>query len=85
MTKVKKVIGKSKEVININEVVTVQEFIINNLCQRYKGLRSIIIDHDGSINKIIAIFVNNRKLEVDDPMPLADGDEIAIMTPIAGG
>jgi molybdopterin converting factor small subunit len=85
MAKVKKVTGKSEEVINIDELVTVQDFIINNLCQRYKGLKSIIIDSDGSINKIIAVFVNNRKLEEEDPVLLSDGDEIAIVTPIAGG
>lgn len=85
MTKAKKIIGKPREVINLEKSVTVQEFIVDNLCQRYTNLRSYILGNDGKLNKTIAIFINNKKLEVDVPTHLSDGDEITIMTPIAGG
>ena len=50
-----------------------------------EGVRSMILDEDGSVRPVILIFREGRQLEADDAEPLSAGCELTLMSPIAGG
>ena len=64
---------------------TVME-IINDLERQYPGIKEHLVDHRGRIEGFAEIFVNS---EIVHPysmdMPVKEGDEIEILTIIAGG
>ncbi|HQD27265.1 MULTISPECIES: ubiquitin-like small modifier protein 1 [Methanoculleus] len=44
-----------------------------------------IFDETGALRAHVILMRNGRRVKRDDPDPLADGDEIAIFPPVAGG
>ena len=75
--------GQSKADVSggtINEV-------IDNLEQRYPGVKSRLCDESGQIKRYVNVFVNDeeiRTLEGADT-PVAEKDEVSIVPAMAGG
>ncbi|SEP37746.1 MoaD/ThiS family protein [Propionispora vibrioides] len=85
MTQIKKSVGRSKEVIDIESPYGLKDFIVNCLCVRYEKLKIHIISNNGDFCKGVLIFLNDEKIDLNNDILLSDNDEITIMTPIAGG
>lgn len=61
--------------------------LIDELEQRYPGVREKLCDEDGKLRRYINVYVNSEDIrELGGPeTPLKDGDEVAIVPAIAGG
>lgn len=60
---------------------------LEQLEQRYPGIRERLVDENGQLRRFVNIFVNDEDVrylqELDTP--LKEGDEISIVPSIAGG
>ena len=64
---------------------TVME-IIDDLERQYPGMKEQLVDHRGRIQGYAEIFVNSEIVHPQSTdMPVKEGDEIEILTIIAGG
>ena len=61
--------------------------IIGELSRRYPLLRSRLSDADGTASPFINFFVNGSDIRIGSGVstPLANGDEITVIVPVAGG
>ncbi len=60
---------------------------LDELEQMFGGLRGIVRDEGGRVHRHVNIYVNNESIDALDGLEtaLADGDEIAIISAVAGG
>jgi len=61
--------------------------LIDELEQRYPGVREKLCDENGNLRRYINVYVNSEDIrDLGGPdTPLKDGDEVAIVPAIAGG
>jgi molybdopterin synthase sulfur carrier subunit len=65
---------------------TVEE-VLSKLGDRYPGLRKEAFDGDGSLRPHITLFLNGAHIRGDSDLgtDVGEGDEIAVISAIAGG
>lgn len=61
--------------------------LINNIEEKFPGIRERICDDSGKVRKFINIYVNEEDIRFlkQDETTLKDGDEVSIIPAIAGG
>jgi molybdopterin synthase sulfur carrier subunit len=66
--------------------VSVRE-ILENLVRDYPGIRERLMDEKGEVRRFINIYVNEEDIRFlgGTETPLKDGDELSIISAIAGG
>ncbi|MFN3422285.1 MAG: ubiquitin-like small modifier protein 1 [Armatimonadota bacterium] len=76
--------GGSAEVVA--EGKTVRE-LIDNLEQKYAGIKARLCDENGEIRRFVNIFVNDEDIRFLQGLDteLKEGDEVSIVPAIAGG
>ena len=84
--------GQLREITTINNeefYLTEEETLINTLLKLAdsydKSFRHIMFDESGNLRPSMIILVNGSTIKTNKPPELHDGDEIALLTPIAGG
>ena len=85
LSQLKKAAGVPQETIAVESPCTVQQFLSDAVCSRRAQLCNTIRNADGSFRDILLVFVGDRQVNLEEPFQLDDGDEIAVMFPIAGG
>ena len=79
-----------RKLTNEEEVVESVENVgaaIDDLDNRFPGIRERLLDDDGEVRRFVNVYVNEediRFLEIKDTA-LKDGDEMSIIPAIAGG
>lgn len=74
--------GVPGETISVDEAVTVEQ-LLGHLGERHPGLRRMLLDERGARQPTLLVFVGDRQAR--GPELLRDGDEVSLLTPIAGG
>lgn len=61
--------------------------VLNDLEQRYPGLRSNVVTDDGSVHRFVNLYVNDEDVRYTGALetPVSDGDTVAILPAVAGG
>ncbi|GAA4938637.1 molybdopterin converting factor small subunit [Nonomuraea thailandensis] len=61
--------------------------LLENLDQRYPGLRARLVGDDGRLRRFINVFINDGEIPVRRTLdaPLAKGDNVTILAAVAGG
>ena len=60
--------------------------LVNDLEEKYPGIREHLLDKKGRLQGFVEIFVNSAVVYPEDTgMKLKDGDEVEILTIVAGG
>lgn len=73
--------------IELPEEATIKD-LLETLLKRFgEGVKIQVLDSNGLPRKTVKIFVNGRDIEFLNGLstPLKDGDEVALIPPIAGG
>ena len=82
---IKREAGKQSAELELKPGTTLQQCIkevsgINNV-----GFKNIIFDEFGSYRNAIILVVNSVQVRYDENPEMNDGDELMLMSPIAGG
>ena len=61
--------------------------LLETLAERTPIARDLLFEEDGSIHEYLIMMRNGRRVDHDDVSGtmLADGDEVALFPPVAGG
>lgn len=61
--------------------------LLDDLDQRFPGLKERICDEQGEVRRFVNIFLNDEDIRFleERATPVKDGDEISIVPAIAGG
>jgi molybdopterin synthase sulfur carrier subunit len=77
-------IAGSQEVIEANGNTVIE--IIEDLERQYPGIKEHLLDSKGRIQGFTELFVNSEIVFPENTsMPVNDGDEMEILTIVAGG
>ncbi|MCM4151035.1 hypothetical protein DHD05_05465 [Arenibacter sp. N53] len=77
--------GVDVDTISIDDDEHVQ-VVLQKISKRYgPGITSTLFNADGSYRNFNLIAVNQIQVNYDDNTPLNQGDELMLMSPIAGG
>jgi sulfur-carrier protein len=76
---------KDKDIVECNAVNI--NSLIEDLENRFPGIKERICDKEGKLGRFINIYVNDEDIRFlkMDKTPLKDGDEVSIIPAIAGG
>lgn len=59
---------------------------VRALVDRHPPLAPILLDGEGGLRKVVRVFLNGHLLDERDPTrPVANSDEVTLITAIAGG
>lgn len=61
--------------------------LIDSLEREYPGMKSRLLGEDGSMAKVVNVYVNDDDIRFLSGLdtPLADGDQVTILPTVAGG
>ena len=77
--------GKQSEQLDLKPGVTLQE-CVNEICKsKTSGFKKILFDENGSYGDTVVLILNSNQTRYDENPVLNDGDELMLMSPIAGG
>jgi molybdopterin synthase sulfur carrier subunit len=82
-TFIREKIGKREEFFEIEESVSLLNFIDRYLLKKHPEIREYLIDERYRLNPRFAILKNGRISELEEM--LKDGDSISILPPVGGG
>ncbi len=85
LAQIKHAAGVSIEQIEAAPDRTVREFVVDLAEQRAGPLRDALLNPDGNPRRSVLLFVGERQVAAGEDVSLRDGDELLILSPIAGG
>jgi molybdopterin synthase sulfur carrier subunit len=79
------ILGKDLEV-NIENGSTIKE-LLDSLCASHQRMKSALFDESGKVREYVILMKNRKDVESLEGLKttLSEGDEVAILPPIAGG
>jgi sulfur-carrier protein len=79
-------LARGERLVSVEAATTVGA-LIDALEARFPGLRSRLVDADGSIYPFVNVFVDGQDVRLRSGLdtPLDDGDELVIVPAMAGG
>jgi molybdopterin synthase sulfur carrier subunit len=81
----REILGKDLDV-DLRDESTVED-LLSSLVSSHQGLKSAIFDETGKVREYVIIMKNRKAIDSQEGlgMGLREGDEIAILPPVAGG
>lgn len=83
MAHLKQAAGKPTEEIDVDSACSVATLLQVLAARRGDGLRRLLLDSKGSPQPTVLVFVNDQ--QVEPTHVLVEGDEVSLLSPIAGG
>lgn len=79
------ILGKDL-IVNLENGSTVKD-LLDNLSASYQGFRSAIFDESGQVKGYVILMKNRKNIDSLGGLEteLSEGDEMAILPPVAGG
>jgi molybdopterin converting factor small subunit len=74
--------GRGEERASLPDPSSVAD-LVKHLAQNNERLRGVLLDNEGEVRASLLVFVGDE--QAGKQRPLTDGDEVTLMTPIAGG
>jgi MoaD family protein len=61
--------------------------VLQNVAEKYPGLRDKIFDDEGGVRRYVNVFANERDIRYQDELEtdVEEGDQVSIVPAIAGG
>jgi sulfur-carrier protein len=75
------------DIITEPQAGTTLSVLVSGIAQKNKEGRDAIFDEQGSFREFVILMRNGKRVETSDAAKtvVADGDEIAVFPPVAGG
>jgi MoaD family protein len=81
----KQAAGTAREEIELAESCSVAALLPELAARHGESLRRLLLDDQGGLQPTILLFINDTQVADARAVMLQDGDEIALLSPIAGG
>jgi MoaD family protein len=82
---VRKAVGAESEKLEIADGADVLSAVLKAADEHGEGFRGMLLNEAGEIQPSLLILVNGQPVPHGQKSSLADGDEISILSPVAGG
>ena len=82
---IKKEAGKSFEELEFKSGATLQDCIKGLIVKNSINFNNILFDESGTYLDSVILIVNGNQVRYDENPEMIDGDELMLMSPIAGG
>ena len=79
------ILGRDLEV-ELEDGSTVKE-LLDSLCKSHQKMKSALLDESGNVREYVILMKNRKNVDSLEGLKtkLSEGDEVAILPPIAGG
>lgn len=79
------ILGRDLEV-RLEDGSTVKE-LLDSLCETHQRMKSAIFDESGRVREYVVLMKNRKDIDSLEGLKtkLSEGDEVAILPPVAGG
>lgn len=84
-TQIKTALGAASEEIELPDGATLPELIMQLVARRGDPLESLLLDDRGRPLPSIIFCVGDQQIDYHSPVPLAEGDEVTLLSAISGG
>jgi MoaD family protein len=81
----KKAVGKGEEQVELEENSRVKDLLNVLFQQRKEAFENMVFSSEGTFLDAVLLIVNGQQITYKSSDFLTDGDEVLIMSPIAGG
>jgi molybdopterin converting factor small subunit len=85
IAQLKQAAGVAAESVDVPPRSSVRALILLVAERHGEALRRLLLDASGAIQSTILLFLNNGQVMVDEDTILKDGDEVTLLSPMAGG
>ena len=82
---IKKEAGKPSDEIELEPGATLQKCIDEIGKKNAIGFKNILFEESGAYRDAVVLVVNGVQVRYDENLKMNDGDELLLMSPIAGG
>ena len=82
---VKKEAGKGSETLEMEAGINLQKCIEKLSTRHTKHFKEMLYDESGAYRDSVILIINNDQVRYAENPELKEGDELMIMSPIAGG
>ncbi len=82
---IKKEVGKPSDEIELEPGTTLQKCIAEIGQKNTIGFKNILFEESGAYRDAVVLVVNGAQVRYDENPKMNDGDELLLMSPIAGG
>lgn len=85
MSQLKTALGRTSDTAELPDGATVRALVERLVEQNRPELSELLCEPCGALRRSLVVCVGGRQVPLDHPAPLADGDEVLLLTPISGG
>jgi molybdopterin converting factor small subunit len=85
LAQLKRFAGVSSEVVDAGAGCTLLT-LLRQAADRHGGsFRAGVFDAEGRVHPSLLFFIGDKQVQADTAAPLRDGDEVTLLSPMAGG
>jgi len=85
LTQLKQAAGRQTESVELPENADIAQLLDVVADKHSARMRQLLFSSDGSVLPAILIFVNDQQVRLRGFNPLREGDDVTLLSPIAGG
>lgn len=85
MAQLKTAAGTGSEVVRLPPSCSVQELVRQLAARHGPDLQHLLLTAEGHLQPTILLFLNDQQVQQPDRTALKDGDQLTLLSPIAGG
>ena len=82
---IKKEAERQSDEVELEPGTTLQECVLNVCKKKSASFKNILFDENGIFRGSVILIVNSVQVRYDENPEMNEGDELMLMSPIAGG
>jgi molybdopterin converting factor small subunit len=85
MAQLRQAAGTSSESVALDGPCSVRQLVLILAERHGRPLRDLLLDAGGAVQPTTLVFVGDRQVDWEAPPTLRDGDQVTLLSPMAGG
>jgi molybdopterin converting factor small subunit len=77
--------GRNEETLDLPQAASVEDLLRSVGARHGEAMQRLVLRPDQTPQPSLLLFVNDLQWRPSEPSALSEGDQVAIMSPIAGG
>ena len=85
MAQLRQAAGTSSESVALEGPCSVRQLLLRLAERHGRPLRDLLLDAGGGPQPTVLVFVGDQQVSWETPVTLRDGDQVTVLSPMAGG